>query len=428
MLTLNTALEFVKQGHDVEVFTAEPVDDDGCLTDSNRIFQDAYEGIPVTRLRHSVTDPEPHADNPMRSEYDNRFAAQCFSDYLTKTKPGLVVCFHCRYLSASILPVCRDKGVVLFVVPTDFWFMCPLFQLRTHAGQCCDGPSPASLNCVRHLVAKTQARWISRLMAHMPDCILRGSMKLAQLVPISAMKWVDALQARGAYMKRALDAVDRLVVPNDMMAQQFEKIGFDKSRIVVLPFGVKGAPGETAEKTSSDILRIAFIGTLAEHKGPHILIEAFTAMESSDAVLKIYGDPSIFPDFSAHLKTLSGDNPKIQFLGTFPNADFARVLKEVDVLVIPSLWVENTPLVLYSAMQCRTPVIVSDTPGMDMIIDGENGWRFAMGDTEQLTEILNMLNRDKGRLESASKCIVPPLTAGQYATELLGIYNELCKQ
>jgi glycosyltransferase involved in cell wall biosynthesis len=56
-------------------------------------------------------------------------------------------------------------------------------------------------------------------------------------------------------------------------------------------------------------------------------------------------------------------NDNIKFCGTFPNKDIFTIFETIDVLIVPSVWFENTPLVIYSAQASNCPVIGSDLPG-----------------------------------------------------------------
>ena len=65
------------------------------------------------------------------------------------------------------------------------------------------------------------------------------------------------------------------------------------------------------------------------------------------------------------------------------------------MLVIPSRWYENSPLVLLYALATRTPVIVTDVKGMtEFVRDDWNGYTFPMNDVNRLTEILQKVIDD----------------------------------
>src|SRR6202007_2144024 len=109
------------------------------------------------------------------------------------------------------------------------------------------------------------------------------------------------------------------------------------------------------------------------------LIEAFQRLPAdADAVLRIYGDPHQFPEYGAYLQELAArplpNSEKISFCGSFPNSQLGSVLQNLDVLVVPSRWYENTPLVIQSALATKTPLIATDLGGMsELVHHTENG-------------------------------------------------------
>jgi glycosyltransferase involved in cell wall biosynthesis len=169
---------------------------------------------------------------------------------------------------------------------------------------------------------------------------------------------------------------------------------------------------------------IGFIGTLSSYKGCHILIQAFKQLNLPSLQLKIYGSPVHFPDYSAELRSLAADNDAIEFCGTFPNDQIADVLGQLDVLVVPSLWYENTPLVVYSALAAHCPVLASDFPGMsEVVLHEQNGLVFPAGDINALAEQLRLLASSPDLLTSLSAGCKPPKSTVEYVNELEATYQ-----
>jgi glycosyltransferase involved in cell wall biosynthesis len=99
-------------------------------------------------------------------------------------------------------------------------------------------------------------------------------------------------------------------------------------------------------------------------------------------------------------------NDRVQFRGQIKSEDLGRAFASADYFVLPSIWHENSPLILLDALQSRTPVIASEIGGVtDTIIEGQNGFLFLMGDVDALRRVLqNVINqpslRDHLRLGS----------------------------
>ena len=172
-------------------------------------------------------------------------------------------------------------------------------------------------------------------------------------------------------------------------------------------------------------------------------------------MLRIYGDLKQFPDYSKRLQSMvdrflsvpgasirfqsgsqggSSDRApsdystgRIQFHGSFPNHKLGEVLSEIDVLVVPSRWYENTPLVIQSAFATRTPVVATDLGGLSELVRHEiNGLLFKLNDADSLAEQLLRLINDRGLLRGMRNNIPPERTTSEMVDDIEGIYNSVC--
>ena len=81
----------------------------------------------------------------------------------------------------------------------------------------------------------------------------------------------------------------------------------------------------------------------------------------------------------------------VRFLGFKNQTELPEYYSLADIFVLPSGMGETWGLVTNEAMCFSLPVIVSDMVGcsLDLVIPGENGFIFAVGDTKKLTEHLS---------------------------------------
>ena len=109
-----------------------------------------------------------------------------------------------------------------------------------------------------------------------------------------------------------------------------------------------------------------------------------------------------------------------------PNSELGKVLSNIDVLVVPSRWYENTPLVMESALATKTPLIVTNLGGMsELVKDGVNGYTFELNDEKSLFSALKKLIDDPGLLETMRNNIGPEKTIAQMVDEIEAIYANL---
>ena len=94
------------------------------------------------------------------------------------------------------------------------------------------------------------------------------------------------------------------------------------------------------------------------------------------------------------------------------------------MLVIPSLWYENTPLVIYSAQAAACPVIASNLPGLAAVVVHEhNGLLFEPGNAALLAQQLSRLIDEDELLQRLSHNAHPPKTTATYVDELLAVWT-----
>ena len=197
------------------------------------------------------------------------------------------------------------------------------------------------------------------------------------------------------YNRRFLDRriVHRFVAPSRDLASHLEKRGYRD---------VHHLPNFTSEPLQPEAplpnKPIAlYVGSLIAHKGVDVLLRAFgqVAAKVPHAALWLVGSG---PD-EAKLRGLARELalPRVRFLGRQEHNALPTLYGAARVVVIPSLWLENAPLVAYEAMAHRRPIIASDVGGLpELVARHENGYLCARGDVEGFATHLRRLLADVG--------------------------------
>lgn len=148
--------------------------------------------------------------------------------------------------------------------------------------------------------------------------------------------------------------------------------------------------------------RIAlYVGQLVAHKGVDILLQAYALVESQieDIALWIVGNGPAEND----LKQLSEELGlhKIAFLGQLSHNDLSAIYDQVHVVVIPSMWFENAPLVAYEAMAHGRPILATRIGGLpELVADGKNGFLFERGNSTELAQHIRKILTDDALAQS----------------------------
>jgi glycosyltransferase involved in cell wall biosynthesis len=426
-LTFNTAKELQRLGHEVEICTGFPARPG--LADDERFDVYEYEGIPVRRFLHDNA-PMGGQSNVVEAEYNNTFYAHWFRGYLQQFRPDVVHFFHLQLLSASTIDVCQELGVPMVMTPTDFWLICPNVQLRLPDNSLCRGPDRDSVNCMRHAVSIKQSPRVAKVFNLLPNRavatmiwgINQGAFSGSWFSPM-----VRALDQRAAFLRERMNRLDRAVVPTRLMEEMLVANGLNPDKVVYSRFGIRSLPREPHCPDVAGKLRIGFIGGLGEHKGAHLLIAAVRRLSTVDDLeLRIYGRTDLNPAYFAKLQGLAEADPRIHFCETFPNEIIGKIFAGLDVLVVPSIWYENSPLVIYSAQAAGCPVIASNLGGMAEVVEHEkNGLLFEAGDVAGLSSAIERLVGDRQLLQQLAANAIKPKSISDYVSELQIIYEQV---
>jgi glycosyltransferase involved in cell wall biosynthesis len=318
----------------------------------------------------------------------------------------------------------------MLMTPTDFWLICPNGQLRLPDNSLCAGPDRNSVNCMKHAVSSSQHGIIKHVFNAIPDAIV-SSMIFGINHGFFSNSWfspyVQALSKRSGFLRERMNKLDKMIIPTRLMETMLVNHGLLPEKVVFSRFGIQPTPRVARTQDQRGMLRVGFIGGLSEHKGAHLLISAVRLIaESLPLVLKIYGNKDAFPHYVERLIKLSEGDQRIQLCSTFPNEQIGNIFSELDVLVVPSIWYENTPLVIYSAQAAGCPVIASNLGGMSEVVEHEkNGLLFKAGDVAALSNAIERVAIDRTLLKQLADNAIKPKTISEYVTELQGIYEEV---
>jgi glycosyltransferase involved in cell wall biosynthesis len=84
-------------------------------------------------------------------------------------------------------------------------------------------------------------------------------------------------------------------------------------------------------------------------------------------------------------------------MGRYDHQEVDRVLSAVDVVVVPSIWYENAPLVIGEAFLAGKPVVMAVFGGMQEWVEDEvNGLLFRQRDVDDLRRKLARFIADPG--------------------------------
>lgn len=328
------------------------------------------DGVSVHRVLRPVS-------RNVRDGYHDPRLVGALREALASIAPDVVHVAHFLGLTTAIFEAAHSLNLPTFATFTDFHGFChrgTLLNARTNA---CVGPNRFRTNCVGcGLRDEADRRPESFALAYLASWFARPTSSVAlpllkPVLPKQAKLDIQAVVDRPEHLRRAMSCLRAAIAPTRVLYDAYRRNGFTIP-IEISPFGIE-ADRRAKPSRPPGPLRVGFIGQIGRHKGCHILIEAARHLRPGSATIEIWGDMTRHPAYALGLrKTARGRD--VTFSGSLHLKEMDATLRNLDVLVMPSIWAENAPLTLLQALACGTPCIVSDQPGMtEFVRHGING-------------------------------------------------------
>jgi glycosyltransferase involved in cell wall biosynthesis len=327
----------------------------------------------------------------------------------------------------------QRRGIKVVTTLHDYTLVCPSGGQRLHRAEahvCHDIDVHRCARCFPTTVFHTKltvgrmmrpggrdsilGRAVSWLHQRAPRITKAAAARATRVAPLRVV--ADDIVRRLDAAKDAMSNVNLLVAPSASLAAECHRLGVAADRITVSDYGFVSSraprpvlagrgllvgrgfdPG--IAPSAGGPLRIGYVGSLVWHKGVHVLIGALQRLGSERAQLSVHGDPAPDPGYAADLRAQSS-GLSVRFQGPFEPAHGAEVYGNLDVLVVPSLWLENSPLVIHEALMAGVPVVGSEIGGIPGLIRHEvNGLLVQPGSVDALAGALDRLAADRGLLD-----------------------------
>jgi glycosyltransferase involved in cell wall biosynthesis len=355
------------------------------------------DGLPVVEL----------INNWICASFEDTYRPPVIGDrlrhVLRAVQPDVLHVHNLLNLSFDLPLLARAAGIPVVATLHDYTLVCASGGQRIHRAdrhvchqidldRCarCFGESPFGARMSLGLIAAAPAP-IRALAGSVRRRFPGVARRMADAAPRPAGVKAPDLARRLAAARDAWQQIDLLVAPSAAMAAEFVRLGVPQSRIRVSGYGFPGLRRVIGSPAPPGRLRIGYIGSLVWHKGLHVLIDAVRALPASACEVTIFGDPRVSPDYAAELRAAAAGLP-ITFAGPFDPDQAAEAYAAVDVVVVPSIWLENSPLVIHEAYQSGRPVVGSRIGGIaELVRDGWNGFLVEPGSSLALAGALRRL-------------------------------------
>lgn len=423
--TFGVASGLVKAGNEVRVLCA------GRWADGRRYFNghtdESYQGVSIRRLHLNWAK----APDPNRYLYDNPIVAKEVARYLTQIRPDVVHITSCLTLSASMIRIIKQMRIPVIITLTDFWFLCPRITLLRRNSELCSGQTTAT-DCLRCMLGESKSfRVVSSIL---PESLIDACLvRVSQRPSISRLRGMRGMALdithRKEYLRETLGMADCVIAPSKSLENVFRQNGFCAPMRIV-PYGHDLSWLQSyARRTEPNKVRFGYLGQIISIKGVHLVLQAFkTLPPESSATLSVFGDLNKEPPYSEQLRRIAANSSNIQFKGTFTREQLGEILGQLDVVVVPSVWYENSPLVIQEAFAAKIPVVATDLGGMSELVQHQvNGLLFERSNVQDLAHQLRRVMNEPGLLERLRAGIGAIKNMDDELHELGKVYREFMK-
>jgi glycosyltransferase involved in cell wall biosynthesis len=310
--------------------------------------------------------------------YQHAAVDQAFSQLIEKIKPDIIHVGHLNHLSTSLVDRAYEQEIPIVFTLHDYWLMCPRGQFLQRNSEepwaLCDGQkdSKCAHQCFRSLYSGS-------LEDHHFD----------------SQYWTSWVSRRMEHVKRISAYVDLFIAPSQYLLGRFrDDFEIPAEKLIYLDYGFKIDSLKNRNRVPQEPFTFGYIGTHIPAKGIQDLIIAFSHIKE-ECLLRIWGRSreeteslkSIISTLPSHVQN------RIEWKPEYRNHEIVSdVFNHIDSLVVPSIWVENSPLVIHEALQVRLPVITANVGGMaEYIHHGVNGLLFEHRSPISLSEQMDVL-------------------------------------
>lgn len=363
----------------------------------------------------------------------DREAAANFGRVLDAVRPDIVhLHAHTSAVSDLLLDEARRIGartVVTYHTPT---FSCLRGTLLHMGREVCDG-AIRRLRCTAcALAAHGVPPALAQVIALAPPSLGRAVTRHG-----AGGRWRTALAmsaaaaAMAVRLGRLTGKADRVVAPAEWVVDVLARNGVPGDRMALVRQGMPGiettAVGARVRAAGNTPFRIGFYGRASPTKGIAILTDALALIPDADVVLELTVVHETAGGREADtLRRAAAADRRLRLNDTLPPEGVVEAMRSVDLVAVPSQWLETGPLVVLEAFAAGTPVLGSRLGGIaELVTDGVDGVLLPADDIPAWAAAIAALAADAARMRVLRAGVRSPRTIADVAREMASIYRGL---
>jgi glycosyltransferase involved in cell wall biosynthesis len=239
----------------------------------------------------------------------------------------------------------------------------------------------------------------------------------------------QAFFLRERFVKGQFEHVDRFLAPSAQLMEKYLTWGIEPERIEVEEYGRLAPPVRAPEPPRGAPVNIGFFGQMSQFKGAKVMLEAMAMLdEDCEAHLWLHGANLELQseEFQAEFAAMSDElRDRVTFRGPYAHAELPALMADLHWVVVPSIWWENSPLVIQEAFFHGRPIVCSNVGGMaEKVRDGVDGIHFRVGDAHSLARTFERAAASPKLWGKLRAGIEEPYAMDIQVAKLLALYRE----
>lgn len=314
----------------------------------------SIDGIEVLSLAHRSLDPAENFRWPL--------ANRILQSILSSSRPDIVHFHNVTGLGVDLVRIAEEAGIRTAVTLHDHWGYC---------------------------FKNTRLREDESICMNIGECHLCKS-------TIEDSGSVVPMRLRRDYVVSRLEKADLLISPSEYLAKCYECGSLNLGSVIAQSNGIDLEAIPSRIRRPNKCVEFLCAAYLGEHKGIPVLLDAVKILEGRSELegrwaLTIAGHGHLKATVEAFLAKLSTDTP-VTFAGRLRREEMMRALDDADVIVLPSVWPENEPVILLEGVAAGAAVLATAVGGNShIVITEKSGLLVPQGNAAALADAMARL-------------------------------------
>jgi glycosyltransferase involved in cell wall biosynthesis len=387
-LSLSLVEKWLSQGNEVTVF---------CVNSPSRNLSQLSKYIEQQKLK---LFPLLSLEETIFGHQKNGGVFESVQQFLIKNRFDIVH-IHNFHGLLSAVSAFQKNNVPSIYLALDFGLRCPTWYLFEKNQKQCSGPE--KLKCKKCLAITHElgsrnvfSSALKLIKAIAQKYEVRKNLRF--FLPSFRKRIVNAAESLD-FMEEILRNFDSVLLPSPATSEVLKNQIRCKTHTVHFPVSSNRIAKEPKESRAGKPIRLLYLGHGHQIKGWDFFLSVLETLPDNLNLEVIDGGGSKAAFLSAPQKVKRYLKKSTKILSN----ELAHEIKSSDAILVPSLWHENTPLVVLESLANQTPVIASDQLGISHVVQHKkNGFLLAPGDHTAWRKFLIDICRSPHQLRSLS--------------------------